>query len=185
LRRHAELTVGQLIESELEENQVVTLAGLITSVNHRVARNSGNPYAQATLEDFTGEVALLFLGKAYTEAQPALQPDQIVEVRGRIQYRDDAVLIQAQAVTALSIQASFSDSHDGPLTLSVPEHHATVDVLRALDEALERHEGRSEVRLRLVTADVARVFQLPRRVHVSTELIGEVKSVLGPNCLAS
>ena len=185
LRRHAELTVSQVIESDLEENQTVTLAGLITSVNHRVARNSGNPYAQATLEDFTGEVALLFLGKAYTEAQSTLHPDQIVEVRGRIQYRDDAVLIQAQAVTALNLQPSSSDAHDGPLTLSVPEHHATVDVLRALDQALERHEGPSEVRLRLVTAGVARVFQLPRRVHVSTDLIGEVKSVLGPNCLAS
>jgi DNA polymerase III subunit alpha len=57
--------------------------------------------------------------------------------------------------------------------------------LRALDEALERHEGLSEVRLRLVNGTVARVFQLPRRVAVSTELIGEVKSVLGPNCLAS
>lgn len=185
LRRESDMTVSQLIDASPEDGTVVTIAGLITSVSHRVARNSGNPYGQATLEDFTGELSLLFLGKSYTENQSLLQPDHIVAVRGRVQQRDDSIIIQGQSVQALHIQASSSDQHDGPLTLNVPEHHATADVLRALDEALERHEGASEVRLRLVNGTVARVFQLPRRVAVSTELIGEVKSVLGPNCLAS
>ena len=185
LRRESDMTVSQLLDSSPEEGTVVTIAGLITSVSHRVARNSGNPYGQATLEDFTGELSLLFLGKSYTENQSLLQPDQIVSVRGRVQERDDSVIIHGQSVQALHIQPSSADEYDGPLTLNVPEHHATADVLRALDEALERHEGVSEVRLRLVNGSVARVFQLPRRVAVSTELIGEVKSVLGPNCLAS
>ncbi len=185
LRRESDMTVIQLLESSPEDGTVVTIAGLITSVAHRVARNSGNPYGQATLEDFTGELSLLFLGKSYTENQSLLQPDHIVVVRGRIQQRDDSVIIQGQSVEALSITPSSPDQYDGPLTLNVPEHHATADVLRALDEALGRHEGVSEVRLRLVNGKVARVFQLPRRVAVSTDLIGEVKSVLGPHCLAS
>ena len=185
LRRESDMTVRQLLDSSPEDGTIVTIAGLITSVAHRVARNSGNPYGQATLEDFSGEVSLLFLGKSYTENQSLLQPDQIVAVRGRVQERDDSVIIQGQSVQALTIQSSTSDEYDGPLTLNVPEHHATADVLRALDEALERHEGVNEVRLRLVNGTVARVFQLPRRVAVSTDLIGEVKSVLGPNCLAS
>jgi DNA polymerase-3 subunit alpha len=185
LRRESDLTVSQLLDSSPEEGTVVTIAGLITSVSHRVARNSGNPYGQATLEDFTGELSLLFLGKSYTENQTLLQPDHIVAVRGRVQERDDSVIIHGQSIQALHLQPSSPDQYGGPLTLNVPEHHATAEVLRALDEALERHEGASEVRLRLVNGTVARVFQLPRRVAVSTELIGEVKSVLGPHCVAS
>jgi len=184
LRQEADVSVGALLDASPEDGSVVTVAGLITSVAHRVARNSGNPYAQATLEDFTGEVSLLFLGKSYTENQNLLQPDSIVAVRGRVQERDDSVIIQGQQVRALHLTSS-TDRFDGPLTLNVPEFHATADVLRALDEALGRHEGESEVRLRLTNGSVARVFALPRRVSVSTELIGEVKSVLGPNCLAS
>jgi len=184
LRRESDMTVIQLLESAPEEGTVVTIAGLITSVSHRVARNSGNPYGQATLEDFTGELSLLFLGRSYTENQLLLQPDQIVSVRGRVQERDDSVIIQGHSIEALHIRPSSSENYDGPLMLNVPEHHATAEVLRALDEALERHQGDSEVRLRLLNHTVARVFQLPRRVSVSTELIGEVKSVLGPNCLA-
>lgn len=185
LKRESEMTVIQLLESSPEDGAYVTIAGLITSVTHRVARNSGNPYGQATLEDFTGEVSLLFLGKSYAENQSLLQPDQIVAVRGRIQERDDSLIIQGQSVRVLSITPSSSEVSDGPFTLNIPEHHATIEVLRALDEALDRHEGVSEVRLRLVNGSVARVFQLSRRVAVSSELIGEVKGVLGPNCLSS
>jgi DNA polymerase-3 subunit alpha len=180
----SDVMVAQLVENPPEEGTVLTVAGLITSVSHRVARNSGNAYAQATLEDFTGEVALLFLGKSYIENQSLLQPDQIVAVRGRVQDRDDSVMIHAQSVRTLQLSATNSPDWDGPLTLKVPEHHATAEVLRALDETLGRHEGNSEVRLRLVNGTVARVFQLSHRVDVSTDLIGEVKSVLGPDCLA-
>ncbi|MFM1953194.1 MAG: hypothetical protein RL187_403 [Actinomycetota bacterium] len=74
---------------------------------------------------------------------------------------------------------------DEPLTLTVPESFATVPVLTALDEALGRHEGSAQVRLRLVKSGVARVFELPRTVSVTEDLIGEVKSLLGSSCLSS
>lgn len=185
LLRHADMAVGQLLESDLDDGSVVTIAGLITTVSHRVARNSGNPYGQISVEDFTGEVQVLFLGKNYLEHQALLEPDAIVAVRGRIQYRDDQVMLQGQSVQALNLQATAGKEWDGPLVLNVPEHHATAEVLQELDRALERHSGRSEVRLRLVGEGGARVFQLPRRVSVTTDLIGEMKSLLGQRCIAS
>jgi len=183
LSQHADMTVAQLLESDLEDGAVVQVAGLVGSINHRVARNSGNPYAQATLEDFSGELSILLLGKSYQENQGSMQPDGIVSVRGRVQRRDDEVTMHAQQVQVLNLQASTAASSDGPLTFTVPETFATADVLQRFDEALERHPGPSEVRLRLVKDGVARVFSLPRRVEVSTDLIGEVKSVLGRDCL--
>jgi DNA polymerase-3 subunit alpha len=66
----------------------------------------------------------------------------------------------------------------------VPEHFATHEKLRALDAVLSRHEGKSLVRLRLVKSGMERVFELPRTVTVSLDLIGEVKSVLGADCLS-
>ncbi|MDQ1576327.1 MAG: polymerase subunit alpha, partial [Microbacteriaceae bacterium] len=40
-----------------------------------------------------------------------------------------------------------------------------------------------EVRLRLIKADVARVFEVPFPVQVTADLYGELKGLLGPNCL--
>ena len=73
----------------------VTVAGLVTSVQHRVAKSSGNPYGLITVEDFDGEVTVMFMGKTYTEFQSMLQADSILVVRGRISRRDDGLNLHA------------------------------------------------------------------------------------------
>lgn len=185
LAQHQEYSVAQLLEADLDDGTTVQIAGLITQVSHKVARNSGNAYAQASLEDFSGEVSVMFLGKAYTESHSVLTPDSIVSIRGRIQRRDDQVTLHAQLATALSIQENKESSFHGPLTLSVPDHHATAEVLTKLDSALANHPGPTEVRLRLVSHDRVRVFAVPKTVEVTSNLIAEVKSILGRDCLGA
>ena len=48
---------------------------------------------------------------------------------------------------------------------------------------LIRHAGDNEVRLRLVEGESARMFEIPYPVSVTADLYGELKSLLGPNCL--
>jgi DNA polymerase-3 subunit alpha len=181
LATEAELTIAELLASEREDGESVTIAGLVTAVSHRVARNSGNPYAQVTIEDFGGEVSVMFLGKTYKNYQTDLVEDSIVALRGRVSRRDDGLGLHAIELIPLDVSR---DIRDEPLTLTVPESFATVPVLTALDEALGRHEGQATVRLRLVKSGVARVFELPRTVSVTEDLIGEVKSLLGSHCLS-
>jgi DNA polymerase-3 subunit alpha len=72
----------------------------------------------------------------------------------------------------------------GPLVISMPELRATTDVVTALNDVLIRHTGQTEVRLKLVKGESARVFEVPYPVSVSADLYGELKSLLGPSCLA-
>jgi DNA polymerase-3 subunit alpha len=53
----------------------------------------------------------------------------------------------------------------------------------ALNDVLIRHAGNNEVRLRLVRGDSARMFELPYPVAVTADLYGELKRLLGPNCV--
>lgn len=185
LAEHSDMTVAKLLESDLDDGAVVQIAGLVNQVNHRVARNSGNPYAQVALEDFSGEVSIMFLGKVYLESQEHLQPDSIVAIRGRVQRRDDEVTLHAQSAQVLNLQPGHTLRWEGPLVLSVSEQLATAEVLTALDRALDHHPGDTEVRLRLIQDGVARVFGLPKRVEVTVNLLGEVKSLLGRECVES
>jgi len=180
IAREADVSIAELLGSDKEDGDTVTIAGLITSVTHKVARNSGNPYAQVNIEDFGGEVAVMFLGKTYKNYQSDLVEDSIVTLRGRVSRRDDAIGLHAIELFPLNVAVVDDDE---PLTLTVPESFATVPVLTALDQALGRHEGTASVRLRLVNSGVERVFELPRQVTVSEDLIGEVKSLLGSACL--
>lgn len=183
LAEHAEMTVAQLLDSDIEDGTVVTIAGLLTQANHKVARASGNPYAQAALEDFSGEIQVMFLGKSYQEHQNLLQPDTIMGLRGRVQRRDDQVTLHAQGAKSLDIHSRAEQRWSGPLTLAIPEYFATAEVLRQLDRVLESHPGEYDVRVRLVGSHSARMFALPRRVDVSANLIAELKGILGKDCI--
>ncbi|MBF4573456.1 DNA polymerase III subunit alpha [Herbiconiux sp. VKM Ac-1786] len=181
LAKHASTSILDLIESDhVNDGDQVTVAGLITSVQHRVAKQSGNQYGMITVEDFGGEITAMFMGKTYQEFGPALTNDAIVVVRGRVSMRDDGMNLHAYSL----FQPALSQvGGSGPLHISLAETRATTDTVQALNDVLIRHAGDTEVRLRLMKSDNVRVFEVPYQVRVTADLYGELKSLLGPNCL--
>jgi DNA polymerase-3 subunit alpha len=94
--------------------------------------------------------------------------------------RDDGMNLHAYSVFSPEL-GQGDDS--GPVVISLPDIRATTDTITALGDVLIRHRGDTEVRLRLVRGRTARVFELPYPVQVTADLYGELKSLLGPNCL--
>lgn len=181
LAKHASISINNLLESEdLQDGDQVTIAGLVTSVQHRVAKASGNPYGMITVEDFNGEITVMFMGKTYLEFQSTLQADAILAVRGRISRRDDGMNIHAQSAFTPDV-GSFDAA--GPLALLVAEQRATERLIGDLAEVLRRHHGETEVTLKMHRGGTAKVFEVPMPVTVTADLFGELKSLLGPQCL--
>ncbi|WP_261167328.1 DNA polymerase III subunit alpha [Microbacterium sp. Marseille-Q6965] len=181
LAKHRSITIHDLLASEdLQDGDQVTVAGLVTSAQHRVAKSSGNPYGMITVEDFEGEVTVMFMGKTYTEFQPILQQDSILVVRGRVSRRDDGLNLHAQSAFTPDV-----GGHDasGPLTLLLPEQRATERLVLELSEVLRRHAGDTEVRLKMHRGSSAKVFEVPLPVQITADLFGDLKSLLGPQCL--
>ncbi|WP_422785355.1 DNA polymerase III subunit alpha [Ruicaihuangia caeni] len=182
LAKHASHTIADLIAGEtVREGETVTIAGLVTSVQHRVARSSGNQYGMVQVEDFGGEITAMFMGKTYQEFAPLLENDSIVVLRARVNVRDDGVNLHAVSMFVPDVGDALGS---GPLTLTVPEQYATTTVVHGLRETLGRHAGENEVRLRMVKDDTARLFELPYQVQLTPDLFGELKSLLGPHCLS-
>ncbi|MEQ1734793.1 MAG: DNA polymerase III subunit alpha, partial [Rhodoglobus sp.] len=182
LAKHQTASITEILGGDVAgDGEQVTIAGLITSVQHRVARNSGNPYGIVTVEDFAGEISVMFLGKTYQEFSPGLTNDSIVVLRGRVSVRDDGMNLHAVSMFTPDTGASLGS---GPIVISVAEQRATTEVVSALNDVLIRHAGDNEVRLKLVKGSSARVFEIPYPVTVSADLYGELKTLLGPNCLS-
>ena len=181
LAKHQSITIADLLTADDSiEGETVTVAGLLTSVQHRVAKTSGNPYGIVDIEDFGGQIGVMFLGKTYQEFGPSLVADSIVVLRGRVNVRDDGKALHAVSM----FQPNVGDAMgSGPLTLSVPERQATTEIVTELAAVLGRHSGETEVRLKLVKDSVARTFELPMPVNLTPDLFGELKSLLGPRCL--
>ncbi len=181
LAKHRSITITELLAGDsVRDGETVTIAGLLTSVQHRTARQSGNPFGMVTVEDFGAEVTVMFMGKTYQEFSSALVSDSIAVVKGRVSMRDDGMNLHA---VSMFVPDTGQGLGGGPLVISVPEFRATMDVVTALNDVLIRHAGSNEVRLQLVKGEIARTFEIPYPVTVSADLYGELKSLLGPSCL--
>jgi DNA polymerase-3 subunit alpha len=182
LSRYAQITIGEIASSEtLQDGETVIIAGLITQVAHKVARQSGNPYAAVTVEDFEGEMQVMLMGKTYQEYAKNLEADQVVMIRGSISQRDDGNSLRAHSVETIEGGADFIR---GPVVVRVPEAEATREVLEELDRILRVHAGTEEVHVKLVGESGERLFKLQPKVRITTELYGELKVLLGSKCLS-
>ncbi len=181
LAKHASTSIHDLLSNEdVQDGDQVTVAGLVTSVQHRVAKQSGNPYGMITVEDFNGEVTVMFMGKTYTEFQSQLVADSILAVRGRVSRRDDGLNLHAQSAFAPDL-GNLEEA--GSLVLVVPERRASEPLVNELLQTLQRHRGDTEVTLKLHAGTVAKVFEIPHAVRITPDLYGELKGLLGPQCL--
>jgi DNA polymerase-3 subunit alpha len=175
LLRHSDMGTIALKESQISDGETVTVAGLITQVQHKVARTSGNPYGQVVLEDFSGEISIMFMGKTYLENRELLSPDQTVSIRGRVSRRDEEVMLQAFSIDVLEA----GREQGGVLVVTVREAMATKNRLQKLSEILTLHPGPVEVQIKLVNGGESRHFLLPQRVAVGHDLFGEIKALMG------
>ncbi|WP_246159862.1 DNA polymerase III subunit alpha [Microbacterium rhizomatis] len=181
LAKHSSTSIHDLLSSEdVTDGDQVTVAGLVTSVQHRVAKQSGNPYGMITIEDFNGEVTVMFMGRTYTEFASSLVADSILVVRGRVSRRDDGLNLHAQS--AFTPDLGSVDA-SGPLVLVMPERRASEQLVSELLQTLQRHRGDTEVTVKLHSGSTAKVFDVPHPVRVTADLYGELKGLLGPQCL--
>lgn len=160
----------------------MTISGMITNLQRRIAKSSGNPYARCEIEDLGGSVEVMFFGQTYGPIANVLAEDLIVVVKGRLQKRDDgAITLNAMEMTVPDLTEGMS----GPLVISMPEHKANEQILEALKSVLNDHRGNTEVKMHLAGTRSMKVMKLPlhHRINPTPSLFGDLKVLLGPNCL--
>jgi DNA polymerase-3 subunit alpha len=184
LASHADMPVNKVIADDgPSDGHSVSIAGMISGLQRRVAKSSGNPYARCEIEDRSGSMEVMFFGQVYQPIATLLAEDLIVVVKGRVQRRDDgSITLSAQE---LRIPDIVEDGGTGPVVLSLPTHKATEPVVKQLGEVLRNHPGQSEVRVKLQGTHTTEIMRLGSgyRVQPNPSLYGDLKVLLGPACL--
>jgi DNA polymerase-3 subunit alpha len=168
-------------EEECPNGLTVTIAGLITGIQRKVTRR-GDTWAIATVEDLEGSVDVMFFPASYQLYALQLVEDSIVVVKGRVDRRDDAPQLIASELS----QPDIAEAPSGPVMVTVPVARCTPPMVERLKEVLATHPGVTEVHLRLQGAGRTTVMRLDDglRVSPSPALMGDLKALLGPSCLA-
>ena len=181
LAAHAESTVGALHTEQVGDGQQIVLAGILSSVLRRVNK-AGVPWASAVLEDLEGSVEVLFFPQTYAQVAVNVAEDAIVVVKGRVDRREDVAKLIASELSV----PDLSEGPRGPLVVSLQAARCTPPVVERLKEVLATHPGTTEVQLQLVNGDRRTALRVADgfRVAATPALMGDLKALLGPTCLA-
>ena len=180
LRGARDVSISQLFDDHVANEQIVTIAGLITSIQRKVNRQ-GASWAIVTVEDLEGAIDIQFYSNAYQQHALNLIEDRIVVIRGRVDKQQDVPRI---AALDLSIP-NINQAPIGPFVIRLPAEQCTPPVVDRMKEILRSHPGTREVHLRIEGGSAPTTFRLDEGLKVtsSPSLSADLKSVLGPDCL--
>jgi DNA polymerase-3 subunit alpha len=178
LRTATDLSISQLLDDASTQERMVTIGGLVTSIQRKVTRQ-GASWAIVTIEDLEGSIEALFFANTYTQYALTLTEDRVVVIRGRVDRREDQIRF-----TALEMNfPEISQRGVGPFVIRMPIAQCTPPIVDRLKEILRTHPGGREVHLQLDDHGKVTVLKLEPKVTASPSLSADLKSILGSNCL--
>ena len=180
LRGATDISISQIFDDGVGHEQVVTIAGLITSVQRKVSRQ-GQSWAIVTIEDLEGAIDVRFFSNAYQQHALNLIEDRIVVVRGRIDKKDET-----PQVTALDLSIpDINQAPIGPFIIRLEAERCTPPIVDRMKEILRSHPGTREVHLKIEGGSKNTTLRLDDglKITASPSLSADLKSVLGPDCL--
>ena len=170
--------------SEPQDGIRVTLAGLITNVERRISKKSGQPWAKVTLEDTEASIEVLIFSKHLPLVDPLLVPDAVVEIVGRVSAEDESAVVFGHEVYELDVPDS---SGPQPVVITLREERATAALIAELKDILRSHPGEAPVHMHLMRPSQPTSVLLalePFAVNPSANLRGDLKALLGPTAVS-
>jgi len=141
--------------SDLEDRASFKIAGALVQIDKKFTRREGKAFAVVWVEDLTGTVEVVLWNEIYMKVADALALGRVVEIRGTLDKRDDAVRATAENVTTLAREkANGTAANEG--STSTPQEPAvflqfsptaTSNELREVRQILASSPGRRRVRL--------------------------------------
>ncbi|AZI57803.1 DNA polymerase III subunit alpha [Nakamurella antarctica] len=182
LAKLTDATIPDILDGTVPDRATVTVGGILAGLGRRVTKK-GDAWASATLEDLVGGVEVLFFPKVYAEASLHLAEDAIVLIKGQVSRSDERLSLRA---TSVIVPDLTDNSHRGPMQVSMAVSRCTPPVVDRLRDVLRAHPGTTQVQVRLLNGQRVVLLGLEDqlRVTITSALMGDLKALLGADCLA-
>lgn len=138
---------------ELDDRAPFKIAGAIVEVEKKFTRREGKPFAVVWVEDLSDMLEVVVWNEVYVKISDALVAGRVVEIRGTLDKRDDALRATAQEIRTLAsgktngANERATDTRQEPAVLLQFSPATTGDELREVREILASSPGRRPVQL--------------------------------------
>jgi DNA polymerase-3 subunit alpha len=164
------------VDHTIHQDKVFLFGGVLTRVKVTKTKKNGLEMAFATLQDPTGSTEVIFFPKTYQEAKSLIQPDSVVLIRAKVDYRDDELKLLAEKVTPAQTD------QEAPENLNAKEifipRKTEKSTLKKLGNFLKAHPGETAVAVLIPNGGRPERMNLPYGVAWSEELEKEIQAIL-------
>ena len=172
------LTTAKLGDtSELTDQQLVRVAGVVTQMQRRVTRK-GKPMALITLEDLTGSSEVLVFADVREKYSALISKDAKLVIGARVSRREeeDPKFIATEIFTIEEARAAYAKS----LWISLNQEIVGETTLDALEDIFSSHTGNVPIYFRVQDGEQVRTMRSRRyRLNTSVEVLRQVQDMLG------
>jgi DNA polymerase-3 subunit alpha len=143
---------------ERKDDELITIGGMITGARKLRAR-SGSMLMFATLDDLEGAVELMVFEKTLAVAEAALQLDEIVLVKGRVDHKEGGkVIVLVQSVERFDpSDAEIERARENAVKAAEPpkplrfmlDGHLPASVIQDVRDVIQNFPGETPVELRV------------------------------------
>jgi DNA polymerase-3 subunit alpha len=133
-------------EIENYKGQEIKIAGIVVNVNNRVGKN-GKPFGIFTIEDYQGSLEFALFGEDYLKHSYMLSLGQFLFLKGKVQERYGQIGTWEFRPAHIQLLADVREKMVRKLELRINLQQISVDMLNALQQAVQQHSGTCELRV--------------------------------------
>ncbi len=196
LRSRADCSLADL--DKREDGSIVTVGGIVTEAR-RIRTRAGKDMMFATIDDIEGQVEMLVFNKAFEAHAQAIDVDQVVLVKGRVDHKEAGeiklVVIEIEpfepsedeVARARAARKARQEHDSGPTVIHINAADFGAGLIDELKMLFRNHPGVAEVLLEMDTREGTRRLRFgdDYKVRRSAAFDAELHSLLGPGALAA
>ena len=171
--------IEQLANLEELKNREVSIAGILTEVNHRISKN-GKPFGSFTVEDYTGGVQMVLFGEDYMKMKDYLAQESFVFIRAKVQNRFNAPDQYEVRPYMMQYLSDVSDKMAKSFTLKLPLSTLSEGLIDRLSDVLSASPGNCQVKIQVSDPVDNLAVDLPSRklrIRLNRQLLEDLDAI--------
>ncbi|GAB4291630.1 MAG: DNA polymerase III subunit alpha [Ignavibacteriaceae bacterium] len=164
----------------LDDEAEVSACGVITELKTKIDK-SGNTMAFFKLDDFYGSCECIMFSKIYEQCGVHLKTEEVVLINGRLESSGDSVKLHVENL--IPIEQARNEICES-VSIIIDRKSTPPECIDKLNNIISENEGRIPLFIHLAeNGSNERLFELPKRISLNDDFIGEVCKLLGNEAL--
>jgi DNA polymerase-3 subunit alpha len=180
----AKQTLPELADLKLLEGKDVTVAGIITVVQHRTSK-TGKPFGTFAMEDYMGSFEFILFGDDYIKFRNYLSEGLQVCVRAKVQTRFGQAGNFECKIQKIDLLSEMKDKTFSSIKLKVGTSDVSNDFVDKIELLINTHPGKCNIEIhvedKLENLSV-KMFSKTKKIDINDELMNELNRLTGVEC---